>query len=334
MDLKQIRVVIASPNDVKRERKALENIIEKVNDLTAQRLGLILKLVRWEKDAFPGLNKERPQGQINPSLDIDNCDIFICIFWNRFGTPIKENDKTGTEYEFYKAYESWRQKNKPHIMIYFNQRKSSFENPEEAEQRKCVLEFKKKLPKECLSWNYNGLEQFKEYALSHITKYLNDKFSNGLNNQVIESNQEIENFLNRYKNSLEKKVCKIRILGDTKEYDLTDVFVDLQINHEFKRPSSQTTREFESMIDSQSRKRIQIFSNIHSDVDSLNIAKKYNIINIKPEHLLKTKTRTIIVGAPGSGKIYFIALSNFKNLATRRIISNLYRTKEFVWIKF
>ena len=46
--LKQLRVVIASPSDVKKEREALDKVIEEVNDITAEGLGLTLKTVRWE----------------------------------------------------------------------------------------------------------------------------------------------------------------------------------------------------------------------------------------------------------------------------------------------
>ncbi len=61
---------------------------------------------------------------IDPILKIEDCDILICIFWKRFGT-ITEDGKTGTEHEFYKAYEAWKQNKRPQIMLYFSQKKYS-----------------------------------------------------------------------------------------------------------------------------------------------------------------------------------------------------------------
>jgi hypothetical protein len=47
--LKHLKVVVASPNDVQRERDSLEEIIKKVNNNYAQDWGLHLDVVRWEK---------------------------------------------------------------------------------------------------------------------------------------------------------------------------------------------------------------------------------------------------------------------------------------------
>ena len=175
--LKQLRVVIASPSDVKKEREALDKVIEEVNDITAEGLGLTLKTVRWETDSYPGFHVDGIQeGLIDPIIKIVDCDILICIFWKKFGTPIKKGGKTGTEHEFYKAYEAWKQNNKPYIMLYFNQKEYFPKTSDEIKQQLYIFKFKGNLPKEGFSWNYNGLEQFKELAYRHITKYLQNKF--------------------------------------------------------------------------------------------------------------------------------------------------------------
>lgn len=57
----------------------------------------------------------------------------------------------------------------------------------------------------------------------------------GLDLRFLVDNQEIEKILNNYTNSLEKKVSKIRLLGDNKEYDLTEVFIDLIIKSTIDR---------------------------------------------------------------------------------------------------
>jgi hypothetical protein len=172
--LTQLKIVIASPNDVREEREALDREIQKVNRFIAERLGLTLKALRSETDTYPGFHIHGPQGLVDSILNIQYCDIFIGILWKRFGTPIKENGETGTEHEFYEAYEAWKENQRPHIMLYFNQKEYSHKTPAELEQHKAVLNFKENLPKEGLYWEYNGLEEFKDLVFGHLSLYLQD----------------------------------------------------------------------------------------------------------------------------------------------------------------
>jgi HEAT repeat protein len=306
-----------------------------VNKNAAENLGLILKAVRWETDSYPGFHIDGPQGLIDPIINIEDCDILICIFWKRFGTITKDG-KTGTEHEFYKAYEAWKQNKRPHIMMYFNQKEYFPRNTEEAKQQLYVFEFKEKLPKEGLHWDYNGIEQFKEYVYDHITKYLQDHFNKKSVPQINQSsiittisNQEIEKILDNYKNSLEKKVSKIRLLGDNKEYDLTEVFVDLIITEQYERPSFsvKSLDEYKGMMDYELRKKRILFSDYYQkENNNKNKEGKDNkekiIKKIKPDDLLKSnKKTTIIVGAPGSGKTTLLKYLVHKTLQDQECFS-------------
>jgi hypothetical protein len=104
---------------VREEREALDKVIERVNSNVAAYLGLTLRTVRWETESYPGFHLDGPQGLIDKILKIEDSDILIGIFWKRFGTPTKDG-KSGTEHEFYKAYEAWKKNGKPHIMMYFS----------------------------------------------------------------------------------------------------------------------------------------------------------------------------------------------------------------------
>lgn len=154
--LKQLRVVIASPNDVKEEREALKSIIENVNHLVAEDL----KAVRWETDSHPGFHIDGLQGLIDPILKIEDCHILIGIFWKRFGTPIKQDGKTGTEDEIYQAYESWKRNKRPQIMIYFNEKEYFSKSSIESEQQTAALKFKENFPEEGLYYVYNGIATY------------------------------------------------------------------------------------------------------------------------------------------------------------------------------
>jgi hypothetical protein len=76
-------VVIASPNDVRKERETLDRIIQNVNKLVAKYLGLSLQALRWETDTYPGFHPDGPQALIDSLLNIEDCEILIGIFWRR-----------------------------------------------------------------------------------------------------------------------------------------------------------------------------------------------------------------------------------------------------------
>ena len=75
-----LRIVVASPSDVKAERDLLPNVIDELNRGVAADRGLSLELSRWETDAYPGFHPEGPQGLIDPIIKITDCDLLIGIF--------------------------------------------------------------------------------------------------------------------------------------------------------------------------------------------------------------------------------------------------------------
>lgn len=166
-----LRVIVASPGDVQSERDELPSVIDEVNRSVAADRGLHLELGRWETDAYPGFHVEGPQALIDETLQITDCDLLIGIFWKRFGTPTADG-KTGTEHELYLAYEAWKKKRSPQILVYFNQKASTPKSKAEAEQWGQVLEFKDKFPKEGLWWPYKGKSQFEKLVRRHLTNYI------------------------------------------------------------------------------------------------------------------------------------------------------------------
>jgi hypothetical protein len=97
--LNKLRVVVASPGDVLKERDILEGVAKELNGGIAKDRHLYIEISRWENEAYPGFHVEGPQGLIDQELQIVDCDILIGIFWKRFGTPTA-NAKSGTEHEF------------------------------------------------------------------------------------------------------------------------------------------------------------------------------------------------------------------------------------------
>jgi len=167
--------VLASPSDVKREREEFAKIVDLVNHDTARPAGLHLDLWQWEADSGPGFHPHGPQGLIDEVLRIEECDLFVGIFWNRIGTPIRFGKirKTGTEHEFETAYKSWKRNRSPEIMFYFSEKPSKLSKGDLA-QRKRVLRFKENFPQHGFAWPYKGHAEFVKYANNHLRKFVRD----------------------------------------------------------------------------------------------------------------------------------------------------------------
>jgi hypothetical protein len=82
MASEELRVFLASPSDVARERKLAREIIERLNHQVGPQLGILLRPVGWENVR---LGFGRPQSLINP--EVASADVFVGILGKRWGTP-------------------------------------------------------------------------------------------------------------------------------------------------------------------------------------------------------------------------------------------------------
>ncbi|HEX3034715.1 MAG TPA: hypothetical protein VHT73_06205 [Thermodesulfobacteriota bacterium] len=188
-EVKILRIVVASPGDVKAERDTLSGILEELNRGIAADRGLRLELSRWETDTYPGFHPEGPQGLIDPILRIEDSHILIGIFWKRFGTPTKDA-KSGTEHEFRLAYEACKQKGSPQIMFYFNQKSYTPKSKEETDQWGRVLEFKEKFPEEGLWWPYKKKSEFEKLIRNHLNNFIIVKYPSKDKIRQLEQNKQ------------------------------------------------------------------------------------------------------------------------------------------------
>ena len=169
-----LRLVVASPGDVKRERDALQEIIAEINRDTARPAELYLELARWETDARAGFHAGGPQGQIDPILKIDECELVVGIFWSRLGSPTLDG-KTGTEHEFDTAYKAWSDNRRPEIMAYFCERPVEPKSDEDRRQFELVKQFKSSFPREGFAWKYTEVDEFKTLVARHIRQYVREQ---------------------------------------------------------------------------------------------------------------------------------------------------------------
>jgi hypothetical protein len=112
--MRTIKVFLASPSDVPRERDYVQDVVDDFNDKVSDNFGLQLRVIDWEK-LSPDLGD--PQDLVNK--EANNADLVVVIFGARFGSPTRSHP-SGTAEEFSIAYERWLEKpGRPRVWVYF-----------------------------------------------------------------------------------------------------------------------------------------------------------------------------------------------------------------------
>lgn len=103
-----------------------------------------------------------------------------------------------------------------------------------------------------------------------------------------------------YRDYLWSKVSKVRILGETDERELRDVFLELSIADQDRSQQAAIL----GMMDSAMRKRFNPFAEKDREryVGASEEREDEATRRLKPDELLRRRTRAIITGAPGAGK--------------------------------
>lgn len=116
-NIKVVRVFIGSPGGLEDERRAAREIVQEINQAHSEHWRCQFKLVGWE-DTIPGY--QRPQSLIN--IDLDKCQYFIGVLWNRWGTKPdldKSGYTSGFEEEFCRARDLCSGGSMKDIALYF-----------------------------------------------------------------------------------------------------------------------------------------------------------------------------------------------------------------------
>jgi hypothetical protein len=130
-----IKVFIASPGDLERERQSAHEVVNEINGALGRTFDVQIDLLGWE-DTLPGVG--RPQAIIN--RDVDDCDLFIGLLWKRWGTPSGEEFSSGFEEEFGRALQRKQRTGQPEIWLAFKQVEPSL-LADPGDQLKRVLAF-------------------------------------------------------------------------------------------------------------------------------------------------------------------------------------------------
>ena len=145
-DTNKIKILIACPSDAENIKELIEQCCTNINTEIQMESKLEFEILHWRKSVSAIITGERPQDIINREYEEQEYDVFIGIFWKRFGDR-QTNGKTPTEEEFERALNGKKKNDKPKIVkIYFKLDEESLpRNREELVQIGEILDFKDRL---------------------------------------------------------------------------------------------------------------------------------------------------------------------------------------------
>lgn len=175
-------IFLASPSDIKNERKLFNLIIDEVNVNKASSNGILLEKVVWEECL---IGKGRPQEIINE--EIEKCHLIVMLLWERWGSSTgKFSSGFEEEYEVAKA-------NKKEIWFFFREIPENMQN-DPGEQLRKVLDFRNKIQneKEYLFKEYKDENDWKDKFSKSMYKWLDQKRSEDSIKSIGEHKERLE----------------------------------------------------------------------------------------------------------------------------------------------
>jgi len=165
---RHLRILVASPGDVDRERKIIEELIEDWNIRNSTDRNMLLEAVLWEKHAASE-NRGKgdgPQEVITRQI-VDDCDCAIGIFWNRIGTPTRIAAGGAVE----EVLRMLTVLKRP-VMLYFSNLPIARNKVDKGQEAK-LEEFRALMKKDGLVWEYENRATFRKLLARHLDKSKN-----------------------------------------------------------------------------------------------------------------------------------------------------------------
>ena len=178
-----LKIFLASPSDVKPEREIIFALKDDLDHLIGKPNQIRFEFVNWERSAYPGIGEDA-QDVINQNIK-DDYNIFMGIFWQRFGTPTNRAE-SGTKEEYDRAYEKYKAAPESnHIMMYFKTAAPENIYDLDYDQFEKVKKFKKEVQDQgVLYWEFKNSDDLKNLLLIHISSLVKDKYSSQKNKET------------------------------------------------------------------------------------------------------------------------------------------------------
>jgi hypothetical protein len=170
--VERLKLFVASPGDVHRERDHVVAVAEELNRTIAPLSGYALEAVRWQTHARPDVGRAQ-QVIFN---QIGDADLFVGVMWQRFGTPSGVAG-SGTEEEFDYALDHWQRDRRPRCLFYFgNAPIVPPQSVDAAKQLLRVAEFRERIGRIALTFPYDNAAHFKDLLRVHLQQILLQEF--------------------------------------------------------------------------------------------------------------------------------------------------------------
>ncbi len=157
-----VKVMIASPGDVVKERGIIREVIAEWNVVHSEDKGIVLLPVGWETHATPDMG-DRPQEIINKQV-LKDCDVLVGVFKHRIGSDTGKSISGSVE-----EIEEHIATGKP-TMLYFST--EDVPRNHDASQLQAVKDFEKSLQGKGLYANYDNADDFKAKFQRHLAQKL------------------------------------------------------------------------------------------------------------------------------------------------------------------
>ncbi len=189
-----IKIFLASPSDVQPERELIFALKNELDDLIGKPYQLRFEFVNWERTAYPGIGEDA-QDVINKNIK-DEYNIFIGVFWQRFGTPTNRSE-SGTKEEFERALKKYRSDQaSSHIMLYFKTAPPENIYEIDYEQFNKVRKFKEDIKEQgVLYWEFEKADDLRKLLQLHLASLIRDKFdfrnnTTPISKDIVKTNDE------------------------------------------------------------------------------------------------------------------------------------------------
>jgi predicted NACHT family NTPase len=162
----QIKVFVSCPGDVNNEKE----VVKKACDILNRQYSgsnVYIKVVDYKTAVSPQVSVKGTQSVINEQIGEDY-DLYLGIFWKRFGDIQPYNGLTPTQEEFEIALSRFRESGKPSMAVYFKSVRNEPTDSKEIEQLSLVRKFKESIRSEA----YYG--EFQEEEEDFLKKLLVD----------------------------------------------------------------------------------------------------------------------------------------------------------------
>lgn len=170
-----IKIMIASPSDVERERQVARDVIHEWNAVHSEDKGLVLMPVGWETHAQPAMG-DRAQALINKQV-LEGCDLLVAVFWTRIGSPTGTS-VSGTVEEI----EEHLKAGKP-AMLYFSRAPVRPDSVDDV-QYKALLEFRRQCESRGLIEFYESIQEFRDKFARQLAQAVIANVSGGTDAEI------------------------------------------------------------------------------------------------------------------------------------------------------